>query len=78
MKSSVLSVSVVAFTLFSAMGVAHAYAGVAFDGQVLNYQSKQIYHSPWGYTSWVGLWQMPNGAIQCDFTQVTGPTNAPY
>jgi hypothetical protein len=51
----------------------------AFQGQVLEFQQKQIYHSPEtpGYTSWVGLWLLPNGAIQCDFAQGTGPTENP-
>ena len=48
-----------------------------FDGNVLDYQQKEIYHSPCGYTSWVGLWQMPGGVIQAGFTQVTGPVDAP-
>jgi hypothetical protein len=48
-----------------------------FDGNVLGFQQKSIYHSPAGYTSWIGLWQMPGGAIQCDFTQIAGPVDAP-
>ena len=56
-----------------------AYAA-AFDGKVLNYQEKQIYHSPDtpGFTCWVEVWQMPNqGPIQCTFTQKTGPMDNP-
>lgn len=43
-------------------------AAVEFDERI-------IYHSPEtpGYTAWVGLWQLPNGTIQCDFRQQTGP-----
>jgi hypothetical protein len=57
---------------------ANAHA-VAFNGAVLEYQQKQIYHSPEtpGYTSWVGLWQLPGGEVRCDFRQVTGPANSP-
>ena len=50
-----------------------------FQGQVLNFQQNEIYHSPQtpGYTAWVGLWQLPNGTIQCDFAQGTGPQTNP-
>jgi hypothetical protein len=43
-----------------------------FGDQVLDFQQRQIYHSPEtpGYTCWVALWRMPNGAIQSNFTQV--------
>jgi hypothetical protein len=54
-----------------------AVTAAGFDGNVLNYQQKQIYHSASGYTSWVEVWHMPGGAIRCDFTQVTGPVKAP-
>jgi hypothetical protein len=56
-----------------------APASVLFQGQVLDFQQKAIYHSPEtpGYTSWAGVWQLPNGTIQCDFAQGTGPTNNP-
>ena len=69
-------VCLVSQTLFGAC----ARAGVVFNGNVLDYQERQIYHSPEtpGYTCWVGLWQTPNnGPIQCDFTQKTGPAGAP-
>jgi hypothetical protein len=58
--------------ILAAANYAHA---VQFGGQVLDYSSKQLYHSPEtpGYTSWTGLWTLPNGAIQCDFVQATGP-----
>ena len=34
-----------------------------------------VYHSPQypGFTSWVGLWNMPDGSIMCSFIQATGP-----
>jgi len=47
--------------------------------QVVDFVEKTIYHSPEtpGYTSWVGLWQLPNGTVCCDFRQVTGPKDKP-
>lgn len=47
--------------------------------QVVDFTDKMIYHSPEtpGYTSWVGLWQLPNGTLCCDFRQVTGPKDKP-
>lgn len=46
---------------------------------VVEFSEKTIYHSPEtpGYTSWVGLWQLPNGTVCCDFRQVTGPKDNP-
>lgn len=34
-----------------------------------------IYHSPQypGFTSWCGLWAMPDDGVMCSFTQATGP-----
>lgn len=34
-----------------------------------------VYHSPQypGYTSWCGLWTMPDTSLMCCFTQATGP-----
>ena len=62
--------------LVEAGGYTHA---AVFSGQVLDYQQKTIYHSPEtpGYTSWVGLWKLPNGTIQTDFVQATGPQSSP-
>lgn len=56
-----------------------AYATVLFQGSVLDFQQKSIYHSPQtpGYTSWAGVWQTPSGALQCDFSQATGPASNP-
>jgi hypothetical protein len=53
-------------------------AAFSFGGNVLNYQAKGIYHNDLGgYSAWVGLWKMPGGRIQCDFTQIMGPVTAP-
>ncbi len=43
--------------------------------KAVDFEERVIYHSPEtpGYTSWVGLWQLPDGALRCDFRQVTGP-----
>ncbi len=64
-------------TLASAMVVwlvslADLAQAVSFSGTVLDYEVKQIYHSPEtpGATRWVGLWQLPNGTVQTDFTQI--------
>lgn len=77
-KTLAALVTCIAFLLPLELGKG-AIAAVAFDGQVQNFQQKTIYHSPEkpGYTSWVGLWQLPNGTIQCDFSQATGPTDKP-
>ena len=34
-----------------------------------------VYHSPQypGFTSWVGLWNMPDDSVMCSFIQATGP-----
>jgi hypothetical protein len=64
----------------------HDASGEAvFNGKVLNYATKTIYDvSPdpaypgvQPYTAWVGTWQLPNGTIQCDFIQGTGPKDNP-
>jgi hypothetical protein len=41
--------------------------------EAINYSRKMIYHSPEkvGYTSWVGLWRLPDGRLQCSFEQRT-------
>ena len=43
--------------------------------EAIDYSEKTIYHSPEtpGWTSWVGLWQLPDGRIRCTFRQQTGP-----
>lgn len=42
---------------------------------LVDYEKRTIYHSPQtpGYTSWAGLWAMPEGSVLTSFTQVTGP-----
>ena len=47
--------------------------------RVVDFHEKTIYHSPEtpGYTSWVGLWQLPGDVLRCDFRQVTGPREKP-
>ena len=47
--------------------------------EVVGYSEKTIYHSPEtpGYTAWVGLAQMPDGTLRCDFVQLTGPKDHP-
>ena len=63
--------SLVAFVLILGAG-SHAYAK-DFKGKLFNFEERQIYHSPEtpGFTCWVGMWQMPNGPIQYEFTQRT-------
>lgn len=43
--------------------------------KVLEATRDVIYHSPQtpGYTSWAGIWAMPDGSLMVSFTQVTGP-----
>ncbi len=47
--------------------------------EAVDFAEKTIYHSPEtpGYTSWVGLWELPNGTLCCDFRQITGPKENP-
>lgn len=47
--------------------------------EAVGFYQKTIYHSPEtpGYTSWCGLWQLPNGRLRCDFLQLTGPFENP-
>ncbi len=47
--------------------------------ETIDHTQRTIYHSPEtpGYTSWIGLWQMPDGWLRCDFTQITGPKDKP-
>jgi photosystem II stability/assembly factor-like uncharacterized protein len=41
--------------------------------EAIDYSQRTIYHSPEkvGYTSWVGLWRLPDGRLQCSFEQRT-------
>jgi len=67
---------VIAMCLIAAVAQAqHQAVQVA----VVEFSEKTIYHSPEtpGYTSWVGLWQLPNGTVCCDFRQVIGPKDNP-
>lgn len=52
----------------------HFVGAAVFNGQVLQFEEREIYHSPEtpGYTSWVGLWQLPDGDIQSNFSQIAG------
>lgn len=47
--------------------------------EATDHVQRDLYHSPEtpGYTSWVGLWQLPNGNLRLDFTQLTGPKEKP-
>ena len=56
------------------LALAGAMPARATTVEVVDYAEKTIYHSPEtpGYTSWVGLWQMPDGALRCCFSQVLG------
>jgi hypothetical protein len=73
----------VSFAIMSAvvtvLGTGSGSFAFEFQGQVLDYTVRQLYHSPEtpGYTAWTGLWKLPNGAIRCDFVQATGPQSNP-
>jgi len=43
--------------------------------EIRDLESIFVYHSPQypGFTSWVGLWNMPDDSIMCSFIQATGP-----
>lgn len=82
----VVAALVVSLSVLSAPGVGgQVHAGVTFQGQVLNYQSKELYHAPpdpsnpgvLPYTAWTGIWKLPEGTIQTDFAMATGPTSSP-
>jgi len=73
---------VVVCSLISALGrpsLAQGEGVVTVKVEVTDYTDRTIYHSPEtpGWTSWVGLWQMPNGRLQCSFAQLTGPKEHP-
>ena len=74
--------------VFVAIAWALTSAGLAQAGetshknlqvQAVDFKEATIYHSPEtpGYTAWVGLWQLPDGRLRCDFHQVTGPKAKP-
>ncbi|HPG70114.1 MAG TPA: GDSL-type esterase/lipase family protein [Candidatus Hydrogenedentes bacterium] len=76
MKIAVL-VGLVAMCLIAAAQAQEPQPNVQVD--VVDFVETTIYHSPEtpGYTSWVGLWQLPNGTVCCDFRQVIGPKDKP-
>ena len=43
--------------------------------QIRDLERLFVYHSPQypGFTSWCGLWTLPDGSPMCSFTQATGP-----
>lgn len=43
--------------------------------RVKDFRRRTIYHSPQmpGFTSWTGIWKMPDGDLMLCFTQATGP-----
>lgn len=47
----------------------------AMDVRAVDCEKRVIYHSPQtpGYTSWAGVWEMPDGSVLASFTQATGP-----
>jgi hypothetical protein len=53
--------------------------GAAVKAEAVGYTERTIYHSPEtpGYTSWIGLWQLPDGRLRFDCHQLTGPKEAP-
>ncbi|MBI5094864.1 MAG: hypothetical protein HZB26_20795, partial [Candidatus Hydrogenedentes bacterium] len=63
--------------MFAAIG-AESY-GAKLTVDAVGHTERVIYHSPEtpGYTSWVGLWQLPDGRLRCDFRQITGPKEKP-
>ncbi len=73
------------FLTASAVLVVAVFAGARDAGkatisiEATDFTEKTIYHSPEkvGYTSWVGLWQLPDGRLECSFEQRTqGPEGA--
>jgi hypothetical protein len=76
------TIGIVGTCLFAALGMCPCTAQEQqriIQVQAADFVEKTIYHSPEspGYTSWVGLWQLPNGTVCCDFRQVTGPKDKP-
>ncbi len=63
--------------LFGAMGA--RCRGAELRVEAIGHTTRVIYHSPEtpGYTSWVGLWQLPDGRLRYDFLQLTGPRKKP-
>ena len=70
-----LMLAFLALTLLNMSGGKKAPAVLTVE--VTDYTQRTIYHSPEtpGWTSWVGIWLMPDGRLQCSFNQRTGPKN---
>lgn len=49
--------------------------GTPTNVSVIDFERSVLYHSPEtpGYTCWVSLWTMPDGALMLSFNQATGP-----
>jgi hypothetical protein len=73
MRNLILSLSIPLF----AIG-AEGY-GAELKVEAVGHAERAIYHSPQtpGYTSWVGLWQLPDGRLRYDFLQLTGTQEKP-
>ena len=74
-----LALSVGALTLLASGADRGRGEGVPLQVEAVEVSERIIYHSPEtpGYTSWVGLWQLPDGRLRCDFRQLTGPRDKP-
>jgi hypothetical protein len=61
--------------LLAALAVSAAQAHADPAVTAVQYQRRQIYHSPQtpGYTCWLGAWVMSDDSIMISFTQATGP-----
>jgi hypothetical protein len=71
-----------ASALFCAPAHAGATAALAGPGagvrvEAVEVEERVLYHSPEtpGYTAWVGLWELPDGTVQCDFEEITKPAD---
>jgi hypothetical protein len=73
------ALSVGALTLLASGADRCCGAGAPLQVEAVDVAERIIYHSPEtpGYTSWVGLWQLPDGRLRCDFRQLTGPREKP-
>ena len=63
-------------TLAAALAVALITEAAPMQVTVREAERRTIYHSPEtpGYTSWAGIWTMPDGSVLVSCTQITGPT----
>jgi hypothetical protein len=64
---------------FMLVAMAARCRGAELRVEAIGHTTRVIYHSPEtpGYTSWVGLWQLPDGRLRYDFLQLTGPRAKP-